>query len=584
MKLDKETIIILLVAIIIAISINPILEKLGLMKPAVNDKNVNQAISTVQKVTPVATDSVKVNKKEETKTIVKKVDDTVSSKIKYQSYNLENNDTKVTIDNSGAVTNYDFLQVKKAKSKENVTLNTALNTSKKSQAFAVQLPTNWQAQEVIKSVVSEDKKTFTLTRMFKSSSNKSEKITVTQVWTLKEKYQMTYNVLIKNASQASISIPNVKILNIALLPTKQMTGDEARSEHLGADCLDTNDDLLSFRVKADKDDNDFLSVNKDQAKWIAVSNKYFAAIIKSDNMFTDGIETFCKKYDNKLTTKKDDFIYKITIEGNLGAVTLASLNESKEFNFDCFVGPKSIANLREFDKTTSKVMHLIGGWSIFNDIAVFMLMALNFLKGTLGNSYGWAIVALTLIVRFLFWPLTQKSNKSMKKMQALQPKIKEIREKYKDSQLQSAKTMELYRKEKVNPVGGCLPLFLQFPVFIALYWALDGDVGLRQQAFGWAKDLAQPDTVVTIAGIAINPLVIMWAILMFVQQKLTPSAMDKNQQIIMYAMPAVMLFMLYGLPSGLTLYWTVSQIFSIVQMLINNRSGKKEEQSTAKAS
>ena len=581
MKLDKETIIILLVAIIIALSINPILEKLGLMKPVVNNTNANQAISTTQVTTPVVKEIAKVTKTK-TDSIVGKVNKTVSSKIKYQSYNLENSDTKITIDNSGAVTNYDFLQFNKAKSKEHVTLNTALDINERSQAFAVQLPTNWQSQKVIKSVVSEDKKTFTLTRMFESSSNKSEKITVTQIWTLKEKYQMTYNVLIKNASQAQINIPSVKILNIALLPTKQMTGDEARSPHFGADYLDANEDLLSFRIK--KDSADFLSVNKDPAKWIAVSNKYFAAIIKSDNMFTAGIETFCKKYDNELTDKKDDSIYKITIEGNLGAVTLASLNESKKYKFNCYVGPKSIVNLRSFDKTTKKVMHLIGGWSIFNDIAVFMLISLNFLKDILGNSYGWAIVALTLIVRFLFWPLTQKSNKSMKKMQALQPKIKEIREKYKDSQLQSAKTMELYRKEKVNPVGGCLPLFLQFPVFIALYWALDGDVGLRQQAFGWAKDLAQPDTVVTIAGIAINPLVIMWAILMFVQQKLTPSAMDKNQQIIMYAMPAVMLFMLYGLPSGLTLYWTVSQIFSIVQMLINNRSGKKEEQSTAKAS
>ena len=157
----------------------------------------------------------------------------------------------------------------------------------------------------------------------------------------------------------------------------------------------------------------------------------------------------------------------------------------------------------------------------------------------------------------------------MKKMSKVQPQIQELRAKYKDNpQMLNTKMMELYRKEGVNPMGGCLPILLQIPVFFALYATLDGAVELRQVPFWWSADLAAPDTVAHIFGLPINPLVLAMTLLMVVQQRLTPSAMDPMQQKMMMIMPIVMLFFLYNLPSGLTLYWTVSQIFSILQMLL----------------
>ena len=132
----------------------------------------------------------------------------------------------------------------------------------------------------------------------------------------------------------------------------------------------------------------------------------------------------------------------------------------------------------------------------------------------------------------------------------------------------NTKMMELYRKEGVNPMGGCLPILLQIPVFFALYATLDGAVELRQVPFWWAADLAAPDTVAHIFSLPINPLVLAMTLLMVVQQRLTPTAMDPMQQKMMMIMPIVMLFFLYNLPSGLTLYWTVSQVFSILQMLL----------------
>ena len=136
---------------------------------------------------------------------------------------------------------------------------------------------------------------------------------------------------------------------------------------------------------------------------------------------------------------------------------------------------------------------------------------------------------------------------------------------------------ELYREHKVNPLGGCLPMLIQIPVFIALYYALGSAAELRMQGFWWIKDLAQPDTVATVFGLPINPLIIAWTGLMIVQQKLTPTTMDPMQAKVMLAMPLVMVFVLYNLPAALTLYWTVSQMFSIAQMFYQNKVKAREE-------
>ena len=165
----------------------------------------------------------------------------------------------------------------------------------------------------------------------------------------------------------------------------------------------------------------------------------------------------------------------------------------------------------------------------------------------------------------------------MKKMQAVQPKIKELREKYKDDpQVMNTKMMELYRTEGINPLGGCLPILLQIPVFFALYATLDGAVELRQVPFLWAHDLAAADTVARIPlyffSLPINPLVLAMTALMVIQQRMTPMAMDPIQKKMMMAMPIVMLLFLYDLPSGLTLYWTVSNIFSIIQLWLQRRN------------
>lgn len=149
--------------------------------------------------------------------------------------------------------------------------------------------------------------------------------------------------------------------------------------------------------------------------------------------------------------------------------------------------------------------------------------------------------------------------------------------------------MELYRNEKVSPLGGCLPILLQIPVFFALYSALDSAVELRHVSFLWAADLARPDLIGPQIDLpffgptGLHPLVIAMTLLMVLQQKMTPSNMDPMQQKMMMFMPVIMLFMLYNLPSGLTLYWTVSQIFSILQMKYGQIVAEREEAKAASA-
>jgi len=201
-------------------------------------------------------------------------------------------------------------------------------------------------------------------------------------------------------------------------------------------------------------------------------------------------------------------------------------------------------------------------------------------------SYGVAIILLTILVRLVFWPLTRKSTEGMKKMQEIQPLIKEIQAKYKDNpQRMQQETFRLYREHKVNPLSSCLPMLVQIPVFIALFNVLRAAVELRYAPFLWISDLSEPEALFAswfpFGGLNILP--ILMAVTTGLQSALTPSTGDKQQQkMMMFMMPAMMLFMFYNFASALSLYWTVSQGLSIFQMWLIRRSvAKKESESTS---
>ncbi|MDD3155794.1 MAG: membrane protein insertase YidC [Victivallaceae bacterium] len=386
-------------------------------------------------------------------------------------------------------------------------------------------------------------------------------------------YTLECTVTLKNIGKSAVTLPEFSISAGDLEPWSELSKDTlSRGDTLRIVAWERSDrirDLDADVKKAEKFD-EFTAGNLGYA---GTTNRYVASLLSSTKAFTLS--------KNRMPLPGNSGRYVAGVAAQFGTVVL---QPGAEENFPCryYCGPKVIADLKIFHDSAAKIMNL--SWGPLNYLARFLLWVLVQLKAVLG-SYGWSIIVLTLIVRFLFWPLTHKSNESMRKMQLLKPKMDEIRKRYKDDpQLMNSKTMELYRTEHINPLSGCMPMLLQIPVFFALYATLDGAVELRQVPFWWSPDLAGPDTVFSfplgfsffgIQNFALNPLVLAMTGLMLLQQRLTPSNMDPMQQKMMLAMPVVMLIFLYDLPSGLTLYWTVSSIFSILQLLVQQRMAKR---------
>jgi YidC/Oxa1 family membrane protein insertase len=292
--------------------------------------------------------------------------------------------------------------------------------------------------------------------------------------------------------------------------------------------------------------------NKD-IRWIAQEDKYFfSSIIPSGGVV-----------EAKVWQERDSALVALKMRSGVN-------------NMMVYAGPKEYDDL---EKLHVGLQHVID-FGFFSILARPLFWILKFFHSFIGN-YGWAIVLLTIIVRIPFIPLLAKSQKSMKKMQELQPKLSELREKYKkDPQKLQKETMEMYKKYKVNPVGGCLPMLLQIPVFFALYKVLMIAIELRGAPFVlWIKDLSEPDTLFghipasfpLVGGFALGPLPILMGITMILQQKMTPTSADPKQNKMMMLMPVIFTFMFLNFASGLVLYWLVNNILSIVQQFHTNK-------------
>jgi len=233
-----------------------------------------------------------------------------------------------------------------------------------------------------------------------------------------------------------------------------------------------------------------------------------------------------------------------------------------------FIGPKSYDLLTKIDSSLVEIIN----FGFFSSIANMLLRLLKFLNQFVDN-WGLAIILLTLVVRVIVLPFNIMSYKSMKKMQVIQPKLKIVREKYKDDPAAlNRETMSLMKNEKVNPLGGCLPMFLQMPVFFALYQVLGQSVELYQAPFGlWIQDLSQKDPFYV--------LPILMGVTLFVQHKITPTTLDPQQAKIMMWMPVIFSVFTLGLPAGLTLYIFISTLFGVIQQQIFMMD-KKQEVST----
>ena len=259
-----------------------------------------------------------------------------------------------------------------------------------------------------------------------------------------------------------------------------------------------------------------------------------------------------------------------------GHAALWTNSPATSLHYNLYIGPKSFDDLTKAGKDLVQAVDL--GWFWF--IAKPLMYALRMIDGVVGN-YGWAIILLTVAVRLAFYPVNKKQIEAMKGMQRIQPEVKKIQERYaNDREKLNTEMMELYRRHKVNPLAGCLPMLIQLPVFVGLYNVLLQAIELRHAPFlGWMIDLSQPDRLGTLAIPFVEPagipvLTLLMGASMILQQMMTPSTADPAQQRAMLVMPVVFTVMFVNFPAGLVLYWLSNNILSIAQQMLSNRQAK----------
>jgi YidC/Oxa1 family membrane protein insertase len=293
-------------------------------------------------------------------------------------------------------------------------------------------------------------------------------------------------------------------------------------------------------------------------EWIALKNRFFVTALARASVPNTGFSADVAR-DRRSADYRPETVS--------ARVAFAGLPASRTSVF--YVGPKKQSLL--WDLGMKDVMEF-GMWSWICYPVVWLLNVFH----ALVPNYGVAIIFLTLFVRLLFWPLTHKSTVGMKRMQEIQPKMKELQARFKDNpQRLQQETWALYREHKVNPLSSCLPMLIQIPVFIALFNVLRSAVELRYAPFLWIADLSEPEALFAswfpFGGL--NVLPVLMAVTTGLQSAFTPSTGDRQQQrMMMVVMPAMMLFMFYSFPSALSLYWFLSNLFSIVQMWMIRRS------------
>ncbi len=313
-----------------------------------------------------------------------------------------------------------------------------------------------------------------------------------------------------------------------------------------------NGELDQVKLKKIEDKNRY----EGKVRWVAIEGRYFmSSLILKEALDADMLLSY------------DENIVKNQIV--IPSEELAP-HETKHFSFNLFTGPKSLSLLKTLNVDLERAIDF--GWVDF--FAKPCLWFMNFIYGYIPN-YGIAIIILTLVTRGMFWPLAKKSYKSMGEMRRIQPLMQEIREKYKgDKARMNQEMMTLYKTYKINPLGGCLPMVIQLPVFFALYRMLYQAIELRHAPFfGWISDLSAPDRLFSFSfkipfmdpPYGIPVLTLIMGASMLLQQKMTPAPGDPAQAKMMMLMPIVFTFIFINFSSGLVLYWLVSNIFSMAQ-------------------
>ncbi|MBI1882675.1 MAG: membrane protein insertase YidC [Chlamydiae bacterium] len=287
-----------------------------------------------------------------------------------------------------------------------------------------------------------------------------------------------------------------------------------------------------------------------ELSWAAMKSKYFTLLAKpldvdAFSLITESVEENSQIY-YACALRTTSFVL--------------APNETKKMHFLLYEGPKDYDLLKSFNHHFESLLGFDGLWGHLCRGFVMSLHGLN----RIFHNYGISIIVLTLIVKFLFYPLSAISFHSMKEMQALKPKLDQIKKKHGSNPKKiQQETMALYKEHNIKPLAGCLPMLVQMPIFIAFYQILMVSLELRGADFLWIKDLARPDTLFHLGTFPVNFLPMLNGAAMFWQQRMTPS--DPSQKMMKVFMPVMLTFLFYGFASGLVLYWITNTVITILQ-------------------
>jgi len=304
-----------------------------------------------------------------------------------------------------------------------------------------------------------------------------------------------------------------------------------------------------------------------------VSDQFFTTLLAPLSAKADGV--WGRAFDIERVPEQKS----LGIEGALGMPGFElQPGQTYSARFEIYAGPKLYNRLAQLPHNEAEIMN----FGMLKFVCQFLLNFMNLLHSWL-HDYGLAILALTTIIKLTLWPLQNKANRSMRQMAALSPKMQELKEKYKDDPTRmNQEVMKLYKQYGINPVGGCLPMMIQIPIFFGLFTMLGQAVELRNAKFLWVKDLSQPDTLFVIpgmgwvpilgipgVGLTVNLLPILMGATQIWLMAMTPKTGDATQRRVMMFMPLIFLFFCYNFAAALALYYTAQNLFSILQFYQN---------------
>jgi YidC/Oxa1 family membrane protein insertase len=421
-----------------------------------------------------------------------------------------------------------------------------------------------------------------LTKDFGNNIQVTKTYTVGKSAGVQDPFQLKLTIEFKNTGTSAQDVPGFFVNTGAAQPMH--TSDRStytsfgwdrdnKYQQISVDWFNPSSFLWLFQTSAG---HDIYSATGDQISWAAVSDQYFATILQSKDK--SAAQVWAKR--DPLSNDPNQRLA-WSIQGALGFPGFnLQPGETKSKEFVVFTGPKEYGRLSKLGDDFTAILNF---GPPFGFLSTGLLIMMNTIHAFVG-SYGLAIILMTVIIRGLLWPIQNVSMKSMRKMAKLSPMINELKVKYKDDQQRmNQEMMKLYKEYNINPLAGCLPMFIQIPIFFAFYAMLGSAVELRDSSFLWVRDLSQPDTVAHILGFPLNIIPLVSAATQVWQLRITPKTGDASQQRILLIMPIVFLFICYNFAAALSLYYTASNLFTILQTYLTMKQTEPELPKPVKA-